>query len=107
VWIGSEDRATNPFFSIWNALRRQSFRGEIIDADQRITVLEALRMHTSNAAATLGEEHRRGSIEVGKDADLIVLDRDPTRCDDDELLKVQVDEVYLGGRSVHRRTATA
>jgi predicted amidohydrolase YtcJ len=108
VWIGSEDRATNPFFSIWNALRRQSFFGETIDADQRITILEALRMHTSNAATTLGEADRRGSLEVGKDADLIVLDRDPTAvADDDELLNVQVDEVYLDGRRVHSRGATA
>jgi predicted amidohydrolase YtcJ len=103
VWIGSEDRATNPFFSIWNAVRRQSFFGETIDPEQRITVLEALRMHTSNAAATLGEEERRGSLEPGKDADVIVLDRDPTACADDELLDVLVDEVYLGGRRVHRR----
>jgi predicted amidohydrolase YtcJ len=107
VWIGSEDRATNPFFSIWNTLRRQTFFGETIDAEQRITVLEALRMHTSNAASTLGEGHRRGSLEVGKDADVIVLDRDPTTCADDELLNVQVDEVYLGGRRVHRRTVSA
>ncbi|MCW2501303.1 MAG: putative periplasmic protein [Frankiales bacterium] len=106
VWIGSEDRATNPFFSIWNALRRQSFLGEVLDAEQRISVLEALRMHTSNAAAALGEGHRRGSLEPGKDADLLVLDRDPTRCADDELLEVQVDEVFLAGRSVHRRGGT-
>jgi predicted amidohydrolase YtcJ len=105
VWIGSEDRATNPFFSIWNAVRRQSFFGETIDPEQRITVLEALRMHTSNAAATLGEEERRGSLVPGKDADVIVLDRDPTACSDDELLDVLVDEVYLGGRRVHRRVA--
>jgi predicted amidohydrolase YtcJ len=105
VWIGSEDRATNPFFSIWGTLRRQSFLGEILDADQRISVLEALRMHTSNAAAVLGEGDRRGSLEPGKDADLLVLDRDPTRCGDDEILDVLVDEVYLAGRSVYRRPA--
>jgi predicted amidohydrolase YtcJ len=105
VWIGSEDRATNPFFSIWNTIRRQSFFGDTIDPEQRITVLEALRMHTSNAAATLGEEDRRGSLAPGKDADVIVLDRDPTACADDELLEVLVDEVYLGGRRVHRRAA--
>jgi predicted amidohydrolase YtcJ len=38
---------------------------------------------------------------------VIVLDRDPTVCADDELLNVQVDEVYLGGRRVHRRTVSA
>ncbi|WP_405145987.1 amidohydrolase [Sphaerisporangium sp. NBC_01403] len=102
VWIGSEERATNPLFSIWCTLRRQSFLGEIIDSDQRITIIEALRMHTINAARTLGEGDRYGSLEPGKRADVIVLDRDPFTCRDDELLDVRVDEVYLSGRLVHR-----
>lgn len=104
VWIGSEDRATNPFFSIWCCLARTSFLGEVLDADQRITLTEALRMHTLNGAAAMGEDHVYGSIEVGKLADLIVLDRDPYECTDDELLDILVDEVYLGGSRHHRRT---
>jgi predicted amidohydrolase YtcJ len=103
VWIGSEERATNPFFSIWCTLRRQSFLGETLDGDQRITVAEALRMHTLNAAHTLGEGERYGSLEVGKRADVIVLDRDPFACAEDELLEVRVDRVYLAGRLVHAR----
>ncbi|GAB2963395.1 amidohydrolase family protein [Amycolatopsis acidiphila] len=106
VWIGSEERATNPFFSIWCTLRRQSFFGEILDGDQRITVAEALRMHTINAAATLGEGDRYGCLEPGKRADVIVLDRDPFACSDDELLDVRVDEVYLGGKLVHTRSGS-
>lgn len=105
VWIGSEDGATNPFFSIWCCLRRESFFGEIIDEDQRITMAEALRMHTINGARTLGEEDRYGSLEPGKLADVIVLDRDPFECPVDELLQIRVDEVYLGGRRVHTRAA--
>ncbi|MFC7512951.1 amidohydrolase family protein [Streptomyces thermocarboxydus] len=101
VWIGSEERATNPFFSIWCTLRRRSFLGEILDAEQEITLAEALRMHTVNAARTLGEGDRYGSLEAGKYADVIVLDRDPFACSVDELLDVRVDEVYLAGRLVH------
>ena len=104
VWIGSEERATNPFFSIWCCLRRESFLGETLDAEQRVTLAEALRMHTANAARTLGEEHRYGSLEPGKQADVIVLDRDPFACADDELLDVRVDAVFLAGRLVHERT---
>jgi predicted amidohydrolase YtcJ len=103
VWIGSEERATNPFFSIWCCLRRESFLGETLDADQRITLTEALRMHTGHAARTLGEEHLYGSLERGKKADVIVLDRDPFACTDDELLDVRVDAVFLAGRLVHER----
>jgi predicted amidohydrolase YtcJ len=103
VWIGSEQGATNPFFSIWCCLRRQSFFGETLDADQAVTLAEALRMHTINGARTLGESDRYGSIEPGKKADLIVLDRDPFGCSTDELLDVRVDTVFLGGRLVHDR----
>jgi predicted amidohydrolase YtcJ len=103
VWIGSEDRATNPFFSIWCTLRRESFLGETLDYEERITLAEALRMHTINAAETLGEGDRYGSLEAGKRADVIVLSRDPFQCSDDELLDVRVDEVFLGGRLVHSR----
>jgi predicted amidohydrolase YtcJ len=103
VWIGSEERATNPFFSIWCCLRRESFFGEILDAEQEITLTEALRMHTINGARTLGEEVLYGSLEPGKKADVIVLDRDPFACTADELLDVVVDEVFLGGRLVHER----
>jgi predicted amidohydrolase YtcJ len=107
VWIGSEEGATNPFFSIWCCLRRESFLGETLDADQEITLTEALRMHTVNGARTLGEEAVYGSLEAGKKADVIVLDRDPFECSVDELLDVRVDAVFLGGRLVHERAEVA
>jgi predicted amidohydrolase YtcJ len=103
VWVGSERPATNPLFSIWCCVERRSFRGEIIDADQRIGVEEALRMHTIDAAAVLGRDDELGSIEVGKAADLIVLDRDPRTSPVDELVGIEVDLTVLGGRVVHQR----
>ncbi|MCW2841817.1 MAG: putative periplasmic protein [Aeromicrobium sp.] len=106
VWIGSEDRATNPFFSIWCCLARTSFLGDVLDADQRITLTEALRMHTIGGARAMGEGDAYGSIEVGKLADLIVLDRDPWACTVDELLEIVVDAVYLGGDRRYVRAGT-
>jgi predicted amidohydrolase YtcJ len=103
VWIGSEQNATNPFFGVWCCLKRESFFGDTLDADQEITLAEALRMHTINGAHTLGEGSRYGSLEAGKLADVIVLDRDPFECSADELLDIRVDTVYLGGRLVHER----
>jgi predicted amidohydrolase YtcJ len=77
--------------------------GETLDSDQAVTLAEALRMHTINGARTLGEADRYGSLEPGKKADIIVLDRDPFGCPADELLDVRVDTVFLGGRLVHDR----
>lgn len=106
VWIGSEQQATNPFFSIWCTLARRSFFGQVIDPEQAVTLTEALRMHTINGAHVLGESHLYGSIEVGKHADMIILDRDPYALDVDGLLDVGVEEVFLDGRTVFVREET-
>ena len=100
---GSEVRHFNPFFSIWCAVKRQTFTGQIIDEEERVTVEEALKMHTIYPAAALGEQDVKGSLEAGKLADVVVLDRDPTAMTGDELLDVKVDYVFLGGREVYRR----
>lgn len=103
VWVGSERDATNPLFGVWCAVRRQSYAGRIIDPDQALSVEAALRMYTVDAAWTLGEEHRRGSLEAGKDADVIVLDRDPRSVAVDDIPSLRVDAVYLAGQPVYAR----
>lgn len=103
VWVGSEELATNPFFGIWCCVKRETFNGEVIAPEERVSTEEALRMHTLDAAAVLGQEHAIGSLEAGKAADCLVLDRDPLACGDDELLDVRVDAVLLGGRLVYKR----
>jgi predicted amidohydrolase YtcJ len=107
VWVGSERDATNPLFGVWCAVRRQSYAGRIIDPDQALSVEAALRMYTVDAAWTLGEEDRRGSLEAGKDADVIVLDRDPRSVAVDDIPSVRVDAVYQGGRPVYSRAGGA
>jgi predicted amidohydrolase YtcJ len=103
VWVGSEELATNPFFSIWCCVKRETFSGQVIAPEERLSVSEALRLHTLDAAAVLGQEHAIGSLEVGKAADCLVLDRDPLTCADDDLLDVRVDAVLLGGRLAYER----
>lgn len=100
VWIGSEREATNPFFSIWNCLKRQTYSGTVIDPHEAVTLEEALRMHTLDAALTMGEDDVRGSLAPGKYADIIALDRDPFTVDVDELRAIQVDYVMSLGRTV-------
>lgn len=104
---GSEARHFNPFFSIWCAVKRQTFTGQVIDPEQRVSVDEALKMHTIYPAAALGEDDVKGSLEPGKLADIVVLNRDPTGMTGDELLEVKVDYVFLGGREVYRRPGAA
>jgi predicted amidohydrolase YtcJ len=103
VWVGSEREATNPLFGVWCCVRRSSFTGSILDPEQAITVEQALRMHTIDAAWVLGEDGEKGSLEPGKLADLVVLDRDPRTVPVDDLPAIQVDHVFLGGREIYHR----
>jgi predicted amidohydrolase YtcJ len=107
VWIGSEQGATNPLTSIWCCVKRETFNGEVIDPTERLSVEEALRMYTLDAAYVLGQEATKGSLEPGKAADVIVLDRDPRAGSEDELRQVKVDLVYLDGALVHEREGAA
>jgi predicted amidohydrolase YtcJ len=103
VWIGSEREATNPLFSIWCCLKRQTYTGTFIDQHEAITLEQALRMHTLDAAAVLGEDDVRGSIAPGKFADIIALERDPFDVQVDELRTLKVDYVMSMGREVFNR----
>jgi predicted amidohydrolase YtcJ len=98
VWVGSEREATNPMFGVWCCVARRSYDGNQIDPEQAISVEAALRMHTLDAALALGEEAERGSIQPGKAADLVVLDRDPLSSSTGDLRTIRASEVYLGGR---------
>lgn len=98
VWIGSEREATNPLFSVWCCVKRQGYSGDIIDGHEALTVEQALRLHTLDAAATLGEDDIRGSIAPGKIADIIALDRDPTQVPVDDLRRLKVEFVMSQGK---------
>lgn len=91
-----------PLKLVWATVNRISTGGVIIGENQRISVMEALRATTINAAYQNFEEDVKGSIEVGKYADLVILSEDPrlypTRIKDIEVL-----ETIVGGRSVYRK----
>jgi hypothetical protein len=103
VWVGSEQRQTNPLMSIWCCAARTSFLGNEIEPEQAISVDEALRMATIGGARVMGLDHDRGSLAPGKRADVIVLDRDPRSVPVDEIPNLSVDLVFADGRLVHER----
>jgi predicted amidohydrolase YtcJ len=107
VHLGAEESQTNPLFGVWCCVARRSFFGAEIEPEQAIGVEEALLMHTLYAADAVGERERRGSLEPGKVADLIVLDRDPRTVPVDEIPKVNVDFVFSGGELVYTRDGAA
>jgi predicted amidohydrolase YtcJ len=88
----------NPFHGMWTAVTRKTRFGEVIGAEERITRQQALRMYTEWAAYLQFAEKERGSIEVGKFADLVVLDRDYLTCPEDEIRRIEPVSVYVAGK---------
>ena len=64
---------------VWSAVNRISTSGQVIGEEERITPLEALRAVTIDGAWQIFQEDNRGSLEVGKYADLVILSADPTK----------------------------
>jgi predicted amidohydrolase YtcJ len=94
----------NPFLGMWITLTRQPrWTDQPLHPEQRISREQAIRLYTiNNAYLTFGEKEK-GSLEKGKLADLIVLDRDILTCPVDEVRSVQVEQTYLGGKPVYTR----
>jgi hypothetical protein len=91
-----------PLRLVWSAVQRRSRSGATIGAAERIDVMRALRAVTIDAAYQHYAEGLLGSLEVGKLADLVILDRSPL--DDPERIDaIQVVETVLGGRSAYHR----
>lgn len=70
---------------------------------ERISAAEVLRIYTAGSAAAAGREHELGQIAPGYLADFVVLDRDITACDLEEIQSAQVLVTYVGGQRVYER----
>ncbi len=81
---------------------RRSRSGDIIDPAQRVDVLTALRAMTIWPAWQHFEEERKGSIEQGKLADLVILSADPTAVDPETLDRIEVLETIKDGETVFK-----
>ena len=100
---GTEPLSVNPFFSIWCAVTRQTFFGKKLLPEEGISVREALRMYTTHAAYSGFEEDQKGSIEAGKFADLIVIDRDILTIPEEQIKNIRVEMTMIDGRIVYQR----
>jgi predicted amidohydrolase YtcJ len=89
-------------FLVWTAVNRVARGGEVIGADQRVTPLEALKAITIDAAHQYFEEDTKGSIEVGKLADLVILDANPLTADPMAIKDISVVETIKEGQTIYR-----
>lgn len=88
----------DPLRCIENAVVRDMREGGgILNANERITPLQAIRAMTIDAAWQCHLDHQCGSLEVGKAADLVVLERDPTKVEPQTISKIGIHSTWLDG----------
>ena len=90
----------NPWLGMWVALTRRTERGYVDKPDQRLTREEAIRFYTINNCYLNFEEDKKGSLEPGKYADLIMIDRDIVHCPADDVRDTKVLMTMVGGKIV-------
>ena len=85
------------------AVNRVTSSGKLLGPGERITAYEAVRAVTKDAAWQYFEEHRKGTLEAGKLADMVILDADPTAVAADKIGGLQVLETIKEGKTIYRR----
>lgn len=93
----------DPFANFYASVTRKTKAGIAFYPDQKMTREEAIYSYTlANAIASFSEKEK-GSIEVGKWADLILLDKNILLCSEEDILKTGVKKVFVGGKSIESR----
>lgn len=87
-----------PMMALQSCVTRTDSTGTVWGANQKISVREAILASTRNGAYASGEEHLKGSLDTGKLADLVVLDRDPHTVNPNEIIQTKVLRTMVGGR---------
>ena len=87
-------------FMLWSAVNRVSRGGAVIGADQRVTPMEGLKAMTIKVADQYGESDTKGSLEAGKLADLVILDKNPLKVEPMAIKDIKVVETIKEGKTI-------
>ena len=88
---------------IWATTNRKTRSDQVLGAEQRLTTFEALSAVTRMAAYQNFEEDRKGTLETGKLADLVVLSQNPLAMDPSDLLDLRVEQTWSHGTRIWHR----
>jgi len=101
--LSSDILPIGPMVGIYAAVTRKGMSGRVFGANEALSVREALVGYTKNAAYFTSEETLKGTIELGKLADFVVLGANPETIEPSELLNLQIEQTWLGGQRVYLR----
>jgi predicted amidohydrolase YtcJ len=86
-----------PLMGLQGMVTRKGWNGEVWGASQKISVREGLKVLTTNGAHASFEEDLKGTLSVGKLADMVLLDADPTAIDPEKIKDIRVQQTIVGG----------
>lgn len=94
----------NPLHMIEMAVTRRTWKEPdyVLAPNERVSVEAAIRAMTSEAAWQLGSEHEVGSLEEGKLADAVILEKDPRKVPPTSIKDIKISETWMGGRQTYR-----
>lgn len=90
-----------PMMAIQSMVTRKDMRGRVWGPSQRVSVTEAMRICTVHGAYASFEEDIKGTLENGKLADFVILEKDPHDVEPDSIQNIGIVRTVLGGRTVH------
>ena len=88
------------FETIWCAVNRKTKEGKVLGENEKISVLEAIKAVTINVAYQYGEENIKGSLKVGKNANMIIINKNPLKIDKDEIKDIKILETIKDGKNI-------
>lgn len=106
--IGSDNPITtvNPFIGLYASVTRKSKNGTTIGENQKVSLYEAIQQYTIHGAYASFEENWKGSIESGKAADLIVINKPILDVDPEDIKQLKVEATMINGKFVMNRLST-
>ncbi len=97
---GSDSAPYGPLITVWTAVTRRGYDGEVKGPEEAVSIEEALRLHTRAPAWFTFEEDEKGAIAPGMHADFIVLDGNPLTVPPDDLRSLRVERTFIAGREM-------
>jgi predicted amidohydrolase YtcJ len=101
--FGSDNLPIGPMVGLYAAVTRKGESGKVFGPGEAVSIKEAITMYTRNGAFLTREEKIKGTLEVGKLADMIVLPEDILNISPDKLLNLKVDMTIVGGKVLYER----
>ena len=101
--FGSDNLPIGPMVGLYAAVTRKGESGKVYGAGEAVSMKNAITMYTRNGAFLTREEKIKGTLEVGKLADMIVLPEDLLNVAPDKVLNMQVDMTIVGGKVLYER----